>query len=125
MGKSSLVSLTTVCDLQNGDLTFIEIPDDVGFEVKRIFYIWGNEKENVQRGGHKHKVCKQLLIPLRGNFVIKADDTEYKLHYPDIGLFVDAGTMVEYTIVEADSILLVLASEHYDPEDYIYEYSVS
>jgi len=108
-----------------GKLVAIEGQQDLPFEVKRVFYIYG-VKPDVSRGSHSHHQTQQYLIAVNGSCKVTLDDgkqkTTYHLNKPNTGLFQDAlvwGEMYDFT---PDCVLLVLASEHYDEADYIHEY---
>ena len=105
-----------------GKLVAIEGQQDVPFEVKRVFYIYGTQPD-VPRGQHSHYQTRQYLIAVSGSCKVTLDDGKQKITYdlnqPNIGLLQEAlvwGTMHDFT---SDCVLLVLASEHYDEADYI------
>ena len=108
-----------------GKLVAIEGQQDVPFEVKRVFYIFGVEK-GMNRGQHAHHQTKQYLIAVSGSCKVTLDDgmqkTTYELNQPNMGLMQDAlvwGTMHEFT---SDCVLVVMASEHFNDADYIRDY---
>ena len=108
-----------------GKLVAIEGQQDLPFEVKRVFYIYGTQPD-VPRGKHSHHRNQEYLIAVNGSCKVTLDDgkqkTTYHLNKPNTGLFQDAlvwGEMYDFT---PDCVLLVLASEHYDEADYIHEY---
>jgi dTDP-4-dehydrorhamnose 3,5-epimerase-like enzyme len=108
-----------------GQLVAIEGQQDVPFEVKRVFFIYGTQPK-VPRGQHSHHKTRQYLIAVNGSCKVTLDDGKqkitYDLNHPNIGLLQDAlvwGTMHDFT---SDCVLLVLASEHYDEADYIRNY---
>jgi dTDP-4-dehydrorhamnose 3,5-epimerase-like enzyme len=115
---SQILKLPTHTD-NRGTLTVLEklLP----FEIKRIYYIYNcNDSE---RGGHKHKKTIQALICVKGSCVIDCNNGLEKksvtLDKPDIALVLmpeDYHTMRSFT---QDAVLLVLASEYYDKDDYI------
>lgn len=115
-----LIDLTTFTDLR-GNLTVIE--KVLPFEIKRVFYIYGVDES--ERGGHRHKKTYQAAICLQGSCrIINQDgskDSEYHLDKPSKCLILEPADwhkMVQFT---PDAILMVLASEYYDSNDYIYE----
>lgn len=122
--ESRVIYINTSVDYRRGDLNFIELPDDIGFDVRRIFWVSKN-RDGKWRGGHAHKVCQQVLIAVSGTVIVEADDVQFTLDSPDKGLFIPAGTYIAYKLYNIYSVLLVLASEHYDKEDYINAYQVS
>jgi hypothetical protein len=94
----------------------------VPFDIKRVYYIYG---VTAQRGGHRHKKTRQLLISVCGSCEVYSNsgtkESNYVLNSPDKGLIVEAEdwhTMDNFT---SDCVLLVLASEEYDVNDYIDE----
>jgi len=108
-----------------GKLIAIESQVDIPFEVKRVFYIYGMP-EDVSRGGHSHYKTKQYLIAIKGQCKVTLDNgvnkTIHLLNKPNIGLFQDCriwGTMHDFS---PDCILLVLASDFYNSNDYLHNY---
>ena len=78
------------------------------------------------RGEHAHRQCKQLLSCLRGSVTVLVDDganrQEFLLETPEVAVYVPPMVWcVQYQYTN-DAILLVLASELYDPDDYIRDY---
>jgi hypothetical protein len=117
---AELISLKTFTDLR-GNLTVIE--KIIPFDIKRIFYIYGVD-ESI-RGGHRHKKTIQAAIALQGSCRIINNDgatqQEFTLDHPSQCLILkpkDWHTMDRFT---RNAILMVLASEHYDMNDYIFE----
>jgi dTDP-4-dehydrorhamnose 3,5-epimerase-like enzyme len=117
---AQIINLKTFSD-ERGNLTVIErvIP----FDIKRIFYIYG--VDNSDRGGHRHHETIQTAICLRGNCTIYCNngeaESEYILDDPSKCLLInpeDWHTMSEFS---EDAILMILASEFFEPNDYIYE----
>jgi dTDP-4-dehydrorhamnose 3,5-epimerase-like enzyme len=108
-----------------GQLIALEANKQVPFEIKRVFYIYGTQKE-VDRGNHSHYKTKQLLVAVNGHCKVTFDDGSDKetftLDRPELGLFQDAliwGTMHDFS---EDCVLMVLADEYYDENDYIRDY---
>ena len=109
-----------------GKVSFIEALRDVPFEIGRVYYSYGVEPGGV-RGGHAHKALRQFLVCVNGTIEVFLDDglgrTEtFVLNTPEKGLFLGPGLWHTMRWIERDSILLVLASDHYDESDYIRDY---
>jgi dTDP-4-dehydrorhamnose 3,5-epimerase-like enzyme len=106
-----------------GNLTAIEMLKDIPFEVKRVFYIYDVEEGN-GRGGHRHKKTTQSLICVKGSCRVYVDngikEETFILTSPDQCLVLEPRDWHTMNF-ENGSILLVLASEYYDSNDYIYE----
>lgn len=120
----SLHRLPKILDLR-GNLTAGEFGRSVPFEVKRYFMVFGVPNAEV-RGEHAHRTCKQFLICSHGSLTVMADDGktrgEFVLDDPSIGLYLPPLTWgVQYNYSN-DAVLLVLASEYYDPDEYIRDY---
>ncbi len=109
-----------------GSLISIESKTDIPFEIKRVYYIFGN-KNNIRRGFHAHKNLQQLLIAVSGSCKILIDSGKSKeevlLDSPKKGLLIKELLWREMFDFSADCVLLVLASEHYDEKDYIRDYN--
>jgi dTDP-4-dehydrorhamnose 3,5-epimerase-like enzyme len=78
------------------------------------------------RGEHAHRRCQQFLVCIRGSVTVVVDDgtasEEVQLREPDHGLLVPALVWAVQFKYSADAVLLVFASDHYDPADYIRDY---
>lgn len=114
---------------QDGDLrgmlTHAEIQTHVPFEVRRFFLVYEVQNKEI-RGEHAHRRNQQFLICVHGSVHAMFDDgrsrEELVLDQPNVGLYMPPmiwGTQYRYS---EDAVLLVLASHHYDPADYIRDY---
>ena len=120
----SLVELTSIV-AENGSLVVGEHPRQLPFAVERIFTLFAVPEGEV-RGTHAHRACEQFLICQRGSVTAVVDDgvhrEEVVLDQPHLGLYMPAltwGTQYRYS---PDAVLLVLASDRYDADDYIHDY---
>jgi serine acetyltransferase/dTDP-4-dehydrorhamnose 3,5-epimerase-like enzyme len=121
----TLHRLPHVRDLR-GDLSFGEIGGQIPFEIKRYFLVYSVATKEI-RGEHAHRSLHQFLICVHGRCHVVADDgtnrQEFVLDSPTIGLYLPPmvwGIQYKYT---EDAVLLVLASDKYDPGGYIRDYS--
>ncbi|WP_316746577.1 FdtA/QdtA family cupin domain-containing protein [Pedobacter gandavensis] len=114
------ICLKTFTD-ERGNLTVIE--KVIPFDMKRIFYIYG--VDGSVRGGHRHHKTIQAAICIQGSCVISNNDgtnkTDYLLDSPDKCLILEAKDWHQMKNFTKDAILMVLASEYFDKDDYIYE----
>lgn len=113
--------LKHVQDLR-GSLSVGEFSKDIPFPVKRYFLIFDVPSRET-RGEHAHRKCHQFLVCVKGSCAVVADDgrrrQEFLLDRPDLGLHLPPmiwGIQYKYS---PDAVLLVFASELYDPTDYI------
>lgn len=98
---------------------------NVPFEIKRVYYIF-NTEQGVSRGYHAHKTLKQILVCVSGSCNIKLDNgvntEEIILNKPNQGLFIEGMIWREMHEFSRDCVLMVLANELYNEEDYIRSY---
>jgi len=105
---------------KRGCLTVIE--EEIPFDIKRIFYIYN--VDNSKRGFHKHKKTRQVAISISGScdiITIKPSQEPIitRLDSPEIGLLIEPDDYHWMENFSVDSVLLVIASEVYDENDYI------
>ena len=114
----NLIDLSTFSD-KRGDLTVIE--KQIPFQVKRVFYIYN--VDDSKRGFHKHKNTRQFAICINGScniiFQQKSEEIIYKLDSPAKGLLIEPEDFHWMENFSNGAILLVLASECFDKNDYI------
>ena len=105
-----------------GNLDVAEFLNIGKFETKRIYYISG-VPENDARGAHAHKHLNQVFFAVAGNLSMTVTDgsiTEtVDLRAHQMGYFLPAGYWRDLKNFTNDAVCLVLASEHYDENDYI------
>lgn len=111
-----------------GSLTAIEGGKDAPFDIKRIFYIFDTKGKDIIRGNHANRKTKFVLIMLSGSCDVKVFNNEggvqevVKLDSPDKGLFLNNMVWKEMCNFSDGSVMLVLASELFDKEEYIDTY---
>lgn len=110
---------------ERGNLVVVEGNMDIPFEIKRIFYIYGSD-DTVVRGQHANRLSEFVMINVSGTSKVKVDNGEesrvIELNRPRMGLYLKNNIWKDMYDFSADSILLVLASEHYDESEYIRDY---
>ena len=111
---------------ERGNLVVAEGESElVPFKINRIFYIYGSDPD-VVRGQHANMKTQFILINVSGTSKVKVDNgiesRIIELNKPKMGLFIDTMLWKDMYDFSADSVLLVLASEHYDGTEYIREY---
>lgn len=109
-----------------GSLVALEGSKTVPFEIKRVYYIFGTQ-QGVARGFHAHHKLQQVAVCVTGKCRMILDDginrEEAWLDSPTKGLVIGDLTWREMHDFSPDCVLLVLASEHYDENDYIRDYA--
>lgn len=121
----SVVELDRHHSQRKGDISVVENRITVPFDTKRVYYLY-DVPGGVDRGGHAHKELKQLIVAASGCFTVELDDGSVKrsvtLNRPYQGLYVVPGIWRVLKDFSSGSVCLVLASEKYDPQDYIRDY---
>ncbi|MEI3225787.1 MAG: FdtA/QdtA family cupin domain-containing protein [Lachnospiraceae bacterium] len=110
---------------ERGQLVALEEFNDIPFEIKRVYYMY-DTKEGVRRGYHAHKSLQQILICIHGSCKILLDNGKEKkkvyLEKPYEGLYVPNNMWREMYDFSPDAVLMCLASEVYNEDDYIRDY---
>ena len=121
----TLHRLVLIEDLR-GTLTAGEAPAQIPFTPARYFMVFDVPGKDV-RGEHAHRTCSQFLVCARGSVSVVVDDgresEDIVLDAPDLGLYVPPMIWAVQYKYSADALLLVLASDPYDPADYIRDYA--
>lgn len=111
---------------ERGWLVAAEGNKDVPFDIKRIFYIYGSEA-NVVRGQYANRKSEFVLVNIAGSCRVKTrngmgDDRVFELNRPNMGLYIPRMVWKDMYDFSPDSILLCIASEPYDPNEYVRSY---
>lgn len=106
---------------ERGYLVSLEAKQNIPFDIKRVYYIYGTNDN--PRGFHAHKKLQQVLICVNGFCKIMLDDgvtkNEYCLDSPNKGLFINNFVWREMYGFSKDCVIMVLANEYYNEDDYI------
>ena len=103
-----------------GILNSLELP----FSIKRAYYI----KDTVDgtRGLHAHKTLNQIFLSISGSFLLSLQTPQksykFELSEQNSPVVVPAGYWRVLSDFSPDSIVMVLASEHFEEDDYIRNY---
>ena len=117
-----IIELPKITD-PRGNLTVAEQLKNVPFDIKRVYWTYdvpGGES----RGGHAHKALYQLVVAMSGSFTVTLDNGEERktilLNHPWQGLLIKPNTWRTLDDFSSGAVCMVLASELFDEEDYIY-----
>ena len=110
---------------ERGKLVVIEGGQEIPFDIKRVFYIYGSD-DTVVRGQHANRESEFVLINVAGQSKVRITDGEeefiVELNRPMMGVYIPKMIWKDMYDFSEDSILLVLASTHYDGTEYIRDY---
>lgn len=119
-----LIDIPSVVDAR-GSLAFAESLGCVPFPIARVFWIY-DVPFGMQRGGHAHWSCAEVVVAVRGAFTMVVDDgrvrSEIRMDSPSRGILIPAGVWCELRDFASDSLLVVMASEPYDATGYVHNY---
>lgn len=108
-----------------GNLSFIEYPGILPFEIARTYWIYdvpGGER----RGGHAFKTQKEIIIALSGSFDVTLHDGEkkekYSLNRSYYGLYVPPMYWRRMENFSTNSLALCISDRMFDKEDYIRDF---
>jgi hypothetical protein len=108
-----------------GNLSVIESGQHVPFDLKRVYYLY-DVPGGSSRAGHGHLELQQFFIAMSGSFDIIVDDgynrKKVHLNRSYYGLYVPGMMWREVENFSSGGVCLVLASTHYDPKDYYFDY---
>jgi len=120
----SIHNLRMVSDLR-GNLSVGEFEREIPFPPCRYFLVFDVPTAET-RGEHAHLHCKQFLVAVKGSVSVVADDgetrEEFVLDSPHVGLYLPPMTWGIQYRYSSDAVLLVFASEYYNPKDYVRDY---
>ena len=110
---------------ERGKLVVVEGARDIPFDIQRVFYIYGSDSE-VVRGQHANRESEFVLINVGGTSKVRIDnghsEAVVELDKPMMGLYIPTMVWKDMYDFSEDSILLVLASTHYNGAEYIRDY---
>ena len=110
---------------ERGKLVVIEGNQSIPFEIKRVFYIYGSDNE-VVRGKHANRESEFVLINVAGTSKVRITDGKeefvVELNKPMMGVYIPKMVWKDMYDFSSDSVLLVLASTHYDGKEYIRDF---
>ena len=124
VGEAGLIELPLVNDLR-GRLSYGQYADQLPFVPRRYFLVFDVSSKEV-RGEHAHKTLQQFIICVHGSVSLVVDDgknrTEFVLDRPNLGVYLPPLVWGSQYGFSPDAVLLILASDAYDADDYIRNY---
>jgi len=123
------MSITTVNIESYGDkggkLISLESFKNIPFDIKRVYCLY-DTKEVCVRGKHAHRNLQQFVFLVNGNCTISLDDGHDKktfiLDKPNRGILIKGIVWRELYNFTPGTVIMVLADQYYDENDYIRNY---
>ena len=120
-----IINLPKIED-SRGNLSFVQGFDQVPFGIARVYFVY-DVPGGSERGAHAHKALHQFIIALSGSFDVALQDEKarqvFSLNAPFKGLYVAPMVWRDLGNFSSGAVCLVLASEKYDEDDYIRDFS--
>jgi len=121
-----LINLPKILD-PRGNLTFLQHPNQIPFEIKRVFWTYdvpGGET----RGGHAYKTQEEIIIALSGSFDVVIIDKNGKLEKISLnrsyfGLYLPAETWRHMENFSTNSLGFHMSSHLFSEDDYIRDFN--
>lgn len=124
MQNPYLITLPKFLD-ERGNLSFFENKVQIPFEIKRVHWIYdvpGGE----DRGGLAYKETEEFIVAMSGSFDVIVDNGvqkhKFSLNRSYMGVYVPAGAWRSIENYSTNSVAVIAASTHYDPNDSIRNY---
>jgi dTDP-4-dehydrorhamnose 3,5-epimerase-like enzyme len=122
--ECKIIELPKISD-PRGNLSVIEGGQHIPFDIKRVYYLY-DVPGGSDRGAHAHKELHQFVVAMSGSFDVVLDDGHQKqrfhLNRSYYGLYVAPMMWRDLDNFSSGGVCMVLASEHYDENDYIRDY---
>jgi len=106
-----------------GNLTFLQNPQQIPFEIKRVFWTY-NVPSGETRGGHAYKTQQEVIIALSGSFDVVITDAiggenRISMNRSFYGLYLPPLTWRYLDNFSSNAISLHISSSEYDEAEYI------
>lgn len=125
MDKTLIIDFPRIED-PRGNLTFLQYPNQIPFEIKRTFWTYDVPGGEI-RGGHAYKNQKEVIIALSGSFDVvitnlDGSTNKYSLNRSYYGLYLPAQTWRHMENFSTNSLALHISSEFFSNEDYLRDF---
>jgi hypothetical protein len=110
-----------------GNLTFLQHPDQLPFEIKRVFWTY-NVPGGETRGGYAFGKQKEVIVALSGSFDVvitfpEGTSEKYTLNRSFYGLFIPQNTWRHIENFSTNGLALHISSELFTNDDYIRDFN--
>lgn len=126
MSSINKLKLPKISD-PRGNLTFLQFPQQIPFEIKRVFWTYNIPGGEI-RGGHAYKTQEEVIIAISGSFDVVVTDKmgntqRVHLNRGYEGLYLPPNTWRHLENFSTNSVSLHISSSVYSEADYIRDIS--
>lgn len=123
--KPKLINFPKIQD-PRGNLTFLQNPEQIPFEVKRVFWTYDVPGGEI-RGGHAYRLQEELIVALSGSFDVVITNVDgsiekFSLNRSYYGLYIPAKTWRHIENFSTNALGLHISSEAYLKDDYVRDF---
>ncbi len=110
-----------------GNLTFLQFPQQIPFEIKRVFWTYNIPGGEI-RGGHAYKTQEEVIIAISGSFDVVVTDKMGNIQRVHLnrgyeGLYLPPNTWRHLENFSTNSVSLHISNSVYSEADYIRDIS--
>ena len=111
-----------------GNLTFLQYPSQIPFEIKRVFWTYDVPGGEL-RGGHAYHKQQEVIIAISGSFDVVLTNIDgsvekFSLNRSFYGLYLPAKTWRHIENFSTNALALHVSSEIFSTEDYIRDFKI-
>ena len=119
--KPTIITFKKIGESNLGYISVAEAQKNIPFDIKRVYWTYYTPQD-VIRGGHAHKKLEQVIFAVSGTIEFNTVDLQdnkktFILDSPSKGLYIPELIWRDIKFSHS-AVLLCLASEIYDEEDY-------
>lgn len=123
--KPYIIDLPKIQD-PRGNLTFLQYPNQVPFEIQRTFWTYDVPGGEL-RGGHAYHIQEEVIIALSGSFDVVITNSDgskekFSLNRSYYGLFLPPKTWRHVENFSTNALALHVSSKMFLTEDYIRDF---
>lgn len=105
----------------------VEGKKDIPFEIRRIFFIFGEGNVGFVRGKHANRKSEFVLFNVSGQSKVKVIDEDlseavYELNEPKDAVYLPRMIWKEMYDFTSDAVLVVVTNEYYDAGEYVRDF---
>jgi glyoxylate utilization-related uncharacterized protein len=125
--KTQLINFPKIQD-PRGNLTFLQYPIQVPFEIERTFWTYDVPGGEI-RGGHAYHKQEEVIIALSGSFDVVITNSDgsyekYSLNRSYYGLYLPPKTWRHIENFSTNALALHVSSKIFSTEDYIRDFKI-